>query len=572
MTQQVRKLGIDVIREAAWGTHLCQFYHAKEDLVDILVPYFKTGLENNEFCMWVTSEPLSAGDAKISLSKVVKDLDDYVRKGQIEILDYDQWYTKSGEFDPHEVLQGWLKKENQALKRGFDGLRLTGNTFWLEQERWRNFTDYEAMVDNVIGKYRMIAICSYCLDKCGASEVIDVVANHQFALIRRSGKWELIQSAERKRAQEALVGLTHSLRKRVEELNCLYGISRLRENRGLSLEEILKGTVALIPPAWQHSEIACARIVLEGREFTTDNFRETAWKQVSDIIVHSERIGVVEVFYLEEKQQSDEGPFMKEERRLIDSIAERLGRITERKRAEEMLQKAHHELELRVEERTSELRRLSSRLFTIQEDERKRISLELHDSIGQFVAALHFGVKDALDQIREGATEASVKTLKALVPMIQQTSEEVRRIHADLRPSLLDDLGILVTISWFCRRCRKLYSSLRIEEDLDIEEKEVPEPLKIVMFRVLQEAINNVAKHGKADLVRVSLKGTGSTIELVIQDNGRGFDVEHVRSAQPSMGSVGLASMRERTELSGGSFSIDSIKGGGTTVRASWQR
>lgn len=200
----MRKLGIDNIQEAPWGTHLCQFYQTKEDLIDILVPYFKAGLETNEYCMWITSEPLKAEDAKNALSKAVKNLDDYLKKGQIEILDYSQWYTASGKFESDRVLQGWIEKEQQAIEKGFAGLRLTGNTFWLEQEEWEEFTEYEAMIDKVIGKHRMIAICSYSLSKCGISEILDVVKNHQFALIRQGGKWEHIESAGRKRAEEAL--------------------------------------------------------------------------------------------------------------------------------------------------------------------------------------------------------------------------------------------------------------------------------------------------------------------------------------------------------------------------------
>jgi signal transduction histidine kinase len=135
----------------------------------------------------------------------------------------------------------------------------------------------------------------------------------------------------------------------------------------------------------------------------------------------------------------------------------------------------------------------------------------------------------------------------------------------------LDDLGIIVTISWFCREFERLYSGLRIERLIDIEEEQIPEPLKIVIFRILQEAVNNVAKHSKADLVRISLKGTNSSMELVIEDNGQGFEIEHIRSADNAVGGVGLGSMKKRTRLSGGSFSIDSIKGAGTTIRASWQ-
>ncbi|MCG2690623.1 MEDS domain-containing protein, partial [Candidatus Parcubacteria bacterium] len=204
MKEETRKMGVDVIGNIPWGTHICLFYQTAEDLIDILVPYFKAGLENNEFCMWVTSEPLNVEDAKRALKREIKELDEYVERGQIEFLDYRQWYTESGRFEADRVLHGWVEKEQQAVKRGWAGLRLTGNTFWLGKEDWRAFADYEAMVDHVVGEYRMIAICTYSLDTCGTPEIVDVVSNHQFALIRRGGEWEVIESARRRQAEQVL--------------------------------------------------------------------------------------------------------------------------------------------------------------------------------------------------------------------------------------------------------------------------------------------------------------------------------------------------------------------------------
>jgi PAS domain S-box-containing protein len=204
MEEKARKTGIEIVGDAPWGTHFCQFYQTKHDLIDVLVPYFKAGLKNNEFCTWVTSEPLNVEDAKKALKKKVKGLDDYIEKGQIEILDYSQWYTKSGGFNSDRVLRGWVEKEKQALEKGFDGLRLTGNTFWLKEKDWKAFTDYEAAVNSAISQHRMLALCTYYLDKCSATEVMDVVSNHQFALIRREGEWEIIESAEHRETAEAL--------------------------------------------------------------------------------------------------------------------------------------------------------------------------------------------------------------------------------------------------------------------------------------------------------------------------------------------------------------------------------
>jgi PAS domain S-box-containing protein len=218
-----------------------------------------------------------------------------------------------------------------------------------------------------------------------------------------------------------------------------------------------------------------------------------------------------------------------------------------------------------------ELRRLSAQLLEVQENERKRLSRELHDSTGQVLAALRFGVENALAKMRDGTIEESVELLEAIVPLAQEASDEVRRIHTDLRPSLIDDLGIVATISWFCREFETIHAGVRVEKVIHIKEKEVPEPLKIVIFRILQEAFHNVAKYGKADRVRVSLREKESKLELTIEDNGQGFDVESVRSEKNAGRGVGLTSMRERTELSGGSLSIKSSKGSGTTVRALWE-
>jgi signal transduction histidine kinase len=153
--------------------------------------------------------------------------------------------------------------------------------------------------------------------------------------------------------------------------------------------------------------------------------------------------------------------------------------------------------------------------------------------------------------------------------MFQDTIEEARRIAMDLRPPILDDLGILATTNWFCREFRKTYSSINIEKTIEMEENDVPEFQKIVMFRVLQEALNNVAKHSKADLVLVRLRKKEGRTELTIRDNGAGFDPQSSNSTQYQDGGSGLAGMKERTTLSGGRFSVDTSDAG-TVIEASW--
>jgi PAS domain S-box-containing protein len=234
--------------------------------------------------------------------------------------------------------------------------------------------------------------------------------------------------------------------------------------------------------------------------------------------------------------------------------------ITERKQVEEMLRRSQEEL-----------RRLSAQLLSVQEEERKRVARELHDGIGQSLSALKFLLENRLQKLGKKFLPADLQPLESIVPMLQNAVEEVRRMQSDLRPPLLDDLGILATISWFCREFQKVYAKIKIEREMDIQENEVPNPLKTVIYRVLQEAMNNVAKHGQATQVSLSLRKIAPCIELIIRDNGVGFDLSQVFSRKNVKRGLGLSSMRERTELSGGSFSIHSAKGKGTAIHASWK-
>jgi PAS domain S-box-containing protein len=233
--------------------------------------------------------------------------------------------------------------------------------------------------------------------------------------------------------------------------------------------------------------------------------------------------------------------------------------VTERKRAEEAL--------LESEKR---LRFLSSQLITAQEQERKRVANELHDGLGAALSGIKYKIETAVQQRGKNKLKAVEKQLESVIPMIQESVEEVRRIQTHLRPATLDSLGVLATIRGSCRKFQEIYPSVSIRQQIDIQEDEIPSFLKIVIYRILQEALNNVGKHSKADLVHLSLRKRDRKIELVVQDNGRGFNVNEALSAETSRRGLGLTSMRERAELSGGTFAIESTEGNGTLIMTSW--
>jgi len=235
--------------------------------------------------------------------------------------------------------------------------------------------------------------------------------------------------------------------------------------------------------------------------------------------------------------------------------------ITDRKRAEDVLRESR-----------KQLRALSSRLLTAREDERKRIAQELHDSIGQILTTIKFGVENVVSPIDRGTAppDVDVKKIRTLILIAQNGIEEIRRICADLWPSILDDLGILAAISRLCREFQIIYSDIHIEQQINVQENEVPDFLKIVIYRVLQEALNNIARHSEAHLVYVSLNKTKNTIELLVKDNGKGFNIEDVFYGDSFKRRLGSFNMKERTELSGGSFVVKSMRGKGTTILSSW--
>ena len=194
------------------------------------------------------------------------------------------------------------------------------------------------------------------------------------ALAREAGEF-----AERQRVEEMLLRHTHDLSKRVRELDCLYGALKLMTEPDRSMEEVFREIVGLIPPSWQYPDIACARITFRGQQFKTDNFKETAWQQSADIRVFGEKAGSVEVHYLREKPNVDEGPFLKEERGLIDALAREIGKFIERQRMEEEIRKHRDHLEEVVAERTAELAKTNEELQT-EIIERK----QAEEEIGKF--------------------------------------------------------------------------------------------------------------------------------------------------------------------------------------------
>jgi PAS domain S-box-containing protein/putative nucleotidyltransferase with HDIG domain len=177
------------------GTHLCQFYRTKKELVDVLVPFFKAGIERNEFCLWITSDPLGDVEARQAIGDALPTFEERLARGQIKVLDHTAWYTKNGVFDVQRSSEAFADEIRRAMSNGFSGVRLATNLSWLSRKDWHRFTEYEDRADEFVSRRPMRVICSYPLGKCGAPEVIDILRNHHSVIIRQGGKWQMVKSS-----------------------------------------------------------------------------------------------------------------------------------------------------------------------------------------------------------------------------------------------------------------------------------------------------------------------------------------------------------------------------------------
>lgn len=215
------------------------------------------------------------------------------------------------------------------------------------------------------------------------------------------------------------------------------------------------------------------------------------------------------------------------------------------------------------------LRLLSTRLIDAQEHERKLLCQDLHDSIGGCLAGIKYGLEKIT--AKTGLREKGLKKMLAdTIRVVRTAIEETQRITKNLHPAILDDLGLLCAIREHCREIERIYPHIEVELDLRIDEAALPDTLKILTYRVLQEAFNNIAKHSSARRAKVRLRQFSDCLEMKIADDGQGFDPSIASGKTLSTEGLGLGGMRERAELFGGSFGLETGAGQGTRIRVVW--
>ncbi|MDZ7833653.1 MAG: PAS domain S-box protein [Desulfobacterales bacterium] len=278
-----------------------------------------------------------------------------------------------------------------------------------------------------------------------------------------------------------------------------------------------------------------------------------------------EVIGGVGVFHDITQRRSEKVQLQQDKNILEKRVAERnvelehlvetlKTEIEERKRVEQKLRESQQELRL-----------MSRRTLEALEADKQAVAKELHDSIGASLAAIKFSLEERLSAM-QSVPDVDTISLEKIVSYLLYTIKETKRIAAELRPTTLDDLGLLATIDWFCREFSGFYKNIEITNEITIHESELSDAMKIVIYRILQESFNNAAKHAEASNIHFTLGRYNGGIQMVVTDDGSGFVPKSDVFAEDPLTGHGIEGMRERAELCGGQLEINSREGEGTKI------
>jgi PAS domain S-box-containing protein len=481
------------------------------------------GLRRYELIISTVRDPMSFVDRNYVYRAVNDIYSEYHQKPKAEIIG-----LTTAQLLGQELFEAYIK---QMLDRCFAGEEV-------HYQKWFDYAD---------GKRKFMDVSYYPFRETDGSVSGAAVSLRDITNLRQT--------------QEMLEKRTDELGERIKELKCLYGIFRLIENKGMkSWDEIFQGIVELIPEGWQYPEITCARLFVEGKEFKTENFRETARGQRRNIYANTEQIGTLEIFYL--GAVPDEFPFLKEEDELISAIAGHVGRIIEEKRSDESLKKMNEQLLLEHAQR----KELSKRLIDLLEKERRHIAMELHDQVGQTLTSL----KISLEMTNEKVDPDDLRNhIKCAGDKVTQAMKELKNVSHGLRPAMLDTLGLVPSLRELFSEVEKQYRHFHIRF---FYSKTIPnhfgKAIDIAIYRIAQEALNNAAKYAGADNIFVNLILKAQSVSLSIEDDGAGFDLDRLMEKRENGKHLGLVFMRERVMQLGGEFQIESSRGRGTHVLA----
>lgn len=514
MGKTLRDGGIGLIREIPWGTHLCQFYRTKEDLLEILVPYFMAGLKNNEFCMWVTSGPVSVEDAREAMETAMPDFDSYLEKGQIEIIQHTKWYLKGGFFSLKRVLNDWIKKLEGCVTSGYDGMRVTGNTAWLEKKDWESFMHYEDEVDGAIRGHRMIAVCTYSLDLCRSSDVVDIISHHQSSLMRCDNRWELFEHKGQRGMIEKLLesekryrGLYESIRDGIVRCDMQGNVidcnGAYLEMLGYTEDEIKRLTYQELTPAkWHAMEEALVREQVLKRKFSEEYEKEYIRKDGTVFPVS------LKVWLIEDEFGEPSG--------MWGIVRD----VTERKRSEEEIRRLNERLEHKLAELEAAYEEIESFSYSVSHDLKAPLR-----AVSGFSQLLLRDYSGRLDGKGRELLDMVMKSSQKMDHLIEEVLNHSRLGRMKIYPADIDMEGLARSV------LQEFGAAIR-ERGVRVNVKTLP-PSRgetVLIRQVFHNLISNSVKFtSRTRYPEIEVGGYKTEKENVyyVRDNGAGFDSGH---------------------------------------------
>jgi PAS domain S-box-containing protein len=579
---ELRQTGISAVGDVPWGTHFCIFYASPADLLDVLVPYFRIGLENNEYCLCALSRRTLENISQ-ALRESLPDFDRYAAAGAVEIVAAEDWYGSGGDFDPTVAMRYLREKLASALTAGFTGVRANGDEAWLQHDQLADFCEYEKGLGSALEGSRMIVGCSYRLDASPAAQVLDVAQTHEFVLAKRESRWERLELAALKQTKEELTRLSVELERRVAE----------RTRQLEQLNATLEADIAMrqrIEVALRESE---ERFEKAFRACPVTNTitraRDGVFIDVNDAFLRMfgyERTEVIGRTALELGLWAD--PL--ERRALMGALSDKgavrgyeARALTKSGRGLELLvfvepieldgegclligaydQTARKHAERALRDASERLKALSRRTVDIQEAERRQLSRALHDRIGQNLTALGINLNIVTARLSAGGDAAVVSRLRDSIALVQSTADAIVDVLTELRPPMLDDLGLLSALEWYAAEY-STRTGIEVAVVGDDPLQRLSSEAEIALFRIAQEALNNVVKHARARHVDIEITANGE-YTLSVSDDGVGLPGQPDPDSPPPS-TFGMATMRERALAVGGRFEILDRSGGGTSV------
>lgn len=325
--------------------------------------------------------------------------------------------------------------------------------------------------------------------------------------------------------------LLFNLQERNKELRCLYKVSQLIADQSNTIEDVVRGTINVVRNSMQHPDFTHVRISLDSGLFNSDEFKESEWKMSSDIITAEGKLGELMIYLDARAVTTEEDPFSEEEHKLVDALGKQLGNMIDAKNAEH---------------------KVVASILETEDRERKRISKEIHDSLGQTLSAISLNMDMVSKQSDSLGTKAKEKFTKT-VDLLHLAIAESRSISHNLLPVTLDDFGYVVAVE---NMLESIGDSANIQFTFysNLGDSRLSENIELSLFRITQEAVNNIIKHASATTVTIQLMHYDDVAILTIEDNGKGFDAKSVDENRK----FGLNSMRNRAMSVHGTFTLDS--------------